>query len=56
MDSVSSDLSGTTHTPSIATPEESPEEVGSKNRRCGGFRDNPLIVAVAVCMLEHMNR
>ncbi|KAF6222689.1 hypothetical protein HO133_000736 [Letharia lupina] len=54
--SVSSDLSGTTDTPSLATSAtmESLEE-GSNGRRPRGIRDNPLILAVAVCMLEYMN-
>ncbi|CAF9922132.1 MAG: hypothetical protein ALECFALPRED_002011 [Alectoria fallacina] len=56
--SVSSDLSGTTDTPSVATTSATtdPAEGDNDTRRPHCIRDDPLMLAVAVCMLEYMKR
>ena len=55
MDSVSSDLSGTTSTPSTATKATAePPEKEVSNRRPRGIRSNELLLAVAACMVEYM--
>lgn len=56
--SESSDLSGTTDTPSLATSAttESPDDENNDNdRRLRGVHDDSLFRAVAVCMLEYMS-
>ncbi|KAL9075281.1 MAG: hypothetical protein Q9161_001658 [Pseudevernia consocians] len=55
--SVSSNLSNTIDTSTIATSAttESREEENN-NRRRRGIRDDPLLLAVAVCILESMRR
>ncbi len=51
---MSLDRSGTTETSASATSAmKSPEEKKEKRRR-RGIRDDPLLLAVAVCILESM--